>query len=57
MYSARAARLASIRGLISAHFASNQSCDFEVFLPKVVKAVQYMVSRRVAHFSVAVSGL
>ena len=57
LYSARAVRLASMMGVISADLASNQSCDFRVFLPKVANAVRCMVSRRVARFSVVVSGL
>ena len=53
MYSASAARLASITGVISVAFASNQSCDFVVFLPKVVSAVLCMVSHSISHFLVA----
>ena len=55
MYSTRAARLASMTGVIKTQFASNQSCDFEDFFPKVAKAVRYIVSCRAPHFSVAVS--
>ena len=55
LYSARAGCLASMMGVVSEDFASNQSCDFEVFLPTVAKAMRCMVSRRVAHFSVAES--
>jgi len=42
-------------GVISADLASNQWCDFRVFLPKVANVVECMVSSRVAHFSVAES--
>ena len=44
-------------GVITVDFSSNQSCEFEDLLPKVAKAVQYIVSRRASHFSVAVTGL
>ena len=44
-------------GIITVDLASNQTCDFEEFLPHVAKAVRYLVSRRASHFSVAVTGL
>ena len=52
LYSVRAARLASMTGVITVDLASNQSCDFEDF-PNVAKAVGYIVSCRSSHFSVA----
>ena len=55
LYSARAARLASVTEVITANLASNQLCDFEDFFPKVAKAVLYILSRRASHFSVAES--
>ena len=55
LYSVRAARFASIMGVISADLALNQSYDFEVFFPNVAKAVRCMVSRKVVHFAVAES--
>ena len=55
LYSPSVAHLASMMGVITDALASNQSCDFEVFFPKVARAVWWMVSRRDFHFSVAVS--
>ena len=55
LYSIRALRLASTTDLISVDLASNQSWVFEVFSPKVARAVRCMVSRRNSHFSVAES--
>ena len=43
MYSARAAHLASMMGVITVDLASNQSCDFEDLFPEVAKAVPYTV--------------
>ena len=40
LYSAKAARLASITGVITVDLALNQSCDFEDFFPKVATAVR-----------------
>ena len=57
LYFARAAHLASMTGTITVDLASNQSCDFEDLFSKVAKAVQYIVSRRASHFSVAVTEL
>ena len=55
LYSARAAHLASMMGVITVDLALNQSCDFDDLFPKVAKAVRYKVSRRTSHFSVAES--
>ena len=44
LYSARAARWASLTGVITVDLASNQSCDFADLFPKVAKAVRYIVS-------------
>ena len=52
LYSARAAHLASMTGVITADLASNQSCDTEDLFPK---GSQSTVPRRVSHFSVAES--
>ena len=51
MYSARAAHLASMTGVITVDLASNQSCGFEDLFPKVAKAVSYIVSCRASHFT------
>ena len=55
LYSASVACFASIMGVISDDLASYQSCNFEVFFPKIARVMQWMVSHRVSHFSVAVS--
>ena len=51
--STRAARFASMTGIITFDLASNQSQFLEVFLPKVSKAVFWMVSQWWSHFSEA----
>ena len=51
----RAERLASITGSIRMMFASYQSVFFRCFLPYVVSAVSYMMSRRVFQLSSALS--
>ena len=55
LYSLSVACFASIMGVISDDLASYQSCDFEVFFPKIARVMWWMVSHRVSHFSVAVS--
>ena len=51
----RAERLASMTGSIIVMFASNRSVFFSLFLPYVVSAVSYTISRRVFQFSFALS--
>ena len=55
LYSVSAACFASMTGVISDDLASYQSCNFEVFFPKIARAMWWMVSCRVSLFSVAVS--
>ena len=53
LYSANTAHLAFVTGVISADLASDQSCDFHTFFPKVAKAVLYMVSYKFSLLLVA----
>ena len=58
LYVIRSVRLATMTGLITDDLASNQSWVFEVIFPKVPRAVRcmvWLVSRRMSHFSVAES--